>query len=112
MAERRHEMAHTLAALAAGEISEDQAAVVAAKAPPGYDSQMADLARATTVHDRSRWLHAHHIATCAGSTSTSRHPTEVGRHAGGRRPLGYLPVRNELCELRATFPAASMLSTR
>lgn len=65
MAERRPELAHTLAALSAGEISEDQAAVVAVKAPPGYDSQMAELARSATVSQLRRALSSYRFATPA-----------------------------------------------
>src|SRR5688500_14932586 len=56
MARRRSELPVTAAAHEAGELCEDQVAVICRHAPAGVDDQMAELARAATVSQLRRGL--------------------------------------------------------
>jgi hypothetical protein len=56
MAARIGELPATRAALAGGELSEDQAAVICRHAPAGVDAEVAELARHTTVAQLGRVL--------------------------------------------------------
>lgn len=70
MARRRAELPVTSAAHEAGELCEDQVAVIARHAPAGVDAQVADLARAATVTQLRRvW----------GSYPFAEEPAERGR---------------------------------
>lgn len=62
IARRRAELPVTSAAHEAGELCEDQVAVVCRHAPAGIDAQVADLARATTVTQLRRVLGSYRFA--------------------------------------------------
>ncbi|HET7719251.1 MAG TPA: DUF222 domain-containing protein [Acidimicrobiales bacterium] len=62
MARRRAELPETSAAHEAGELCEDQVAVIARHAPAGVDAQVAELARAATVTQLRRVLGSYPFA--------------------------------------------------
>ena len=62
MARRRAELPETAAAHEAGELCEDQVAVIARHAPAGVDAQVAELARAATVTQLRRVLGSYPFA--------------------------------------------------
>jgi hypothetical protein len=62
MARRREELPVTSAAHEAGELCEDQVAVIVRHAPAGVDAQVADLARAATVAQLRRVLGSYPFA--------------------------------------------------
>jgi hypothetical protein len=63
MARRLGELPETRAAFEAGELSEDQAAVVCRQAPAHVDGQVATLARAATVVQLRRVLSSYSFET-------------------------------------------------
>lgn len=87
LAERRSELPTALAALAGGEISEDQAAVLARLLPPGYDAQGTELARATTVSQLRRALRAYRFPPPPPSPLGAENDDEAGEQpeVEGRR---------------------------
>jgi len=62
MARRRAELPVTVAAFDAGELCEDQVAVICRHAPAGIDAEVADLARASTVAQLRRVLGSYPFA--------------------------------------------------
>jgi hypothetical protein len=66
MARRRGELPVTMAALEAGELSEDQVAVVCRRAPASVDAEVAELARSATVAQLRRVLSRYVFAAEAG----------------------------------------------
>jgi hypothetical protein len=66
MARRRSELPVTMAALEAGELSEDQVAVVCRRAPATVDAEVAELARSATVAQLRRVLSRYVFAAEAG----------------------------------------------
>jgi hypothetical protein len=62
MAKRRAELPDTMAAFEAGELCEDQVAVITRHAPAGVDAQVAELARAATVTQLRRVLGSYPFA--------------------------------------------------
>ena len=66
MARRRSELPVTVAALGAGELSEDQVAVVCRRAPASVDAEVAELARSATVAQLRRVLSRYAFAADPG----------------------------------------------
>jgi hypothetical protein len=67
MARRLGELAETKAAFEAGELSEDQAAVVCRRAPAHVDGEVATLARAATVVQLRRVLSSYSFRDAAAA---------------------------------------------
>ncbi|HEX3620834.1 MAG TPA: DUF222 domain-containing protein [Acidimicrobiales bacterium] len=64
-ARRRDELVETTAAFEAGELGEDQVAVIARRAPAGIDAEVATLARSATVSQLRRVLGSYPFETAA-----------------------------------------------
>jgi len=79
MARRRDELAETSAAHEAGELCEDQVAVIARHAPAGVDAQVAELARASTVTQLRRVLGSYPFAEPAKPEPPQPTPPEEPR---------------------------------
>jgi hypothetical protein len=74
MARRRAELPATSAAHEAGELCEDQVAVICRHAPVGVDAQVADLARVATVTQLRRILGSYPFATEKASKPEQNEP--------------------------------------
>jgi hypothetical protein len=82
MARRRTELPATTAAHEAGELCEDQVAVICRHAPAGIDAQVADLARAATVTQLRRVLGSYTF----GDGSSKQSKDEAGESAPPEPP--------------------------
>ena len=100
MARRLGELPETKAAMEAGELGEDQVAVICRHAPAGIDGQAAELARSATVVQLRRVLGSYSFEEPKTAEARPRAPEEprrvsfgtTTRARGGCRP-GCRPTR-------------------
>lgn len=94
IARRRQELPETSAAFEAGELCEDQVAVIAQRAPAAVDAEAATLARSATVSQLRRVLGSYPFEDA--KTPDREEPEEVRRVSFGYRDNGSWSLSGEL----------------
>jgi len=119
MARRRDELASTSAAFDAGELCEDQVAVICRHAPAGIDAEVAGLARSATVAQLRRVLGSYPFADDDGNAKPDptepdppEPPTETRRVSFGHTEGGSWRLSAELPADEGALVERAMVEAR